>query len=77
MKEYQFELLAEGHDWFNNRRRGYTYFKQNIIDAHNARNEKGFDIVYPDNERVMLIPVPSEELNTNELITPSDQNPGY
>ena len=31
MKEYQFELIGEGHDWFNNRRRGYNYFRDNII----------------------------------------------
>jgi len=77
MKEYQFELLAEGHDWFNNRRRGYDYFKQNIIIPHNARNEKGYDIVYPDDAKTMLMPIPSSEINSNYLISGSDQNPGY
>lgn len=77
MKEYQFELLAEGQDWFNNRRRGYDYFKQYIIENHNARNEKGYDIVYPDDSKTMLIPIPSSEINSNFLISTSDQNPGY
>ena len=27
MEEYRYELLGEAHDWFNNRRRGYEYFK--------------------------------------------------
>ena len=36
MKEYQFELIGEGHDWFNNRRRGYNYFLDNIIIPHNT-----------------------------------------
>lgn len=77
MKEYQFELLAEGQDWFNNRRRGYDYFKQNIIEPHNARNEKGFDIVYPDDSKTMLMPIPGTEINANQLISTADQNPGY
>ncbi|RXP44527.1 RagB/SusD family nutrient uptake outer membrane protein [Lutibacter sp. HS1-25] len=77
MKEYQFELLAEGQDWFNNRRRGYDYFKQNIIDPHNARNEKAFDIVYPDNNKTMLMPIPGSEINANQQISAADQNPGY
>jgi len=77
MREYQYELIGEGQDWFNNRRRGYDYFKTNIIEVHNARNEKNFDIVYPDNDRIMLMPIPSDEINSNQLIGPSDQNPGY
>jgi hypothetical protein len=77
MKEYQFELLAEGHDWFNNHRRGYEYFKQNIIIPHNARNDQGFDITYPDDDKAMLIPIPNTEINANNAISQSDQNPGY
>lgn len=77
MKEYQFELLAEGHDWFNNRRRGYEWFKTHIIIPHNERNEKGFDIEYPDDSKTMLMPIPSVEINANNAISPTDQNPGY
>ena len=35
MQEYTFELLGEGHDWFNNRRRGYQFFLDNVILPHN------------------------------------------
>lgn len=77
MKEYHFELLAEGQDWFVGHRRGYDFFKTNYIDVHNNRNDKGFDIVYPDNEKVMLFPIPSVEIDTNQEINGSNQNPGY
>ena len=77
MKEYTFELLAEGQDFFNGHRRGYDFFKTNYIDVHNARNDKGFDIVYPDNDKAMLLPIPSVEIDTNQEINGSDQNPGY
>lgn len=77
MKEYTFELFAEGQDFFNGRRRGYDFFKTNYIDVHNARNDKPFDIVYPDNSKAMLLPIPSVEIETNQEISTSDQNPGY
>lgn len=78
MKEYQFELLGEGHDWFNNHRRGYQWFKTHIIDNHNSFTPwKPYDLTYPDNDRVMLIPIPSKEISSNESLTNADQNPGY
>ncbi len=77
MREYQYELLAEGQDWFNNHRRGYEYFKTNYIDVHNARNEGAYDLIYPDDSKAMLLPIPSVEINTNQKITGTDQNPGY
>ena len=77
MKEYHFELLGEGQDFFVGHRRGYDFFKTNYIDVHNARNDKAFDIVYPDNSKVMLFPIPSVEIDTNEKISGTDQNPGY
>lgn len=77
MKEYHFELLAEGQDWYTGHRRGYDFFRTNYIDVHNARNEKGFDPVLPDDPKAMLLPIPSEEINTNQKITGADQNPGY
>jgi len=77
MKEYHYELLAEGQDWFVGHRRGYAFFKANYIDVHNNRNDKPFDIVYPDDEKVMLLPIPSVEIDTNQEIDGSDQNPGY
>ena len=78
MKEYTFELLAEGQDFFNGHRRGYDFFKTNYIDVHNNYpGWKSFDIVYPDNDKVMLLPIPSVEIDTNQEIDGSDQNPGY
>jgi hypothetical protein len=77
MKEYHFELLGEGHDFFVGHRRGYDFFKTNYIDVHNARNDKGFDPVFPENESVMLLPIPSDEIGANREISISDQNPGY
>lgn len=77
MKEYHYELLAEGQDWFVGHRRGYPFFKTNYIDVHNNRNDKGFDIVYPDDEKVMLLPIPAVEIDTNQEIDGTDQNPGY
>ena len=35
MKEYRYELLGEGEDAHNNRRRGFNYFLENIIIPHN------------------------------------------
>jgi len=77
MKEYTYELFAEGQDFFNARRRGYEWFKSHVIDVHNARNDKGFDLVYPEDPKGMLLPIPTVEIDTNEKLTAADQNPGY
>ncbi|UBM63391.1 RagB/SusD family nutrient uptake outer membrane protein [Candidatus Sulfidibacterium hydrothermale] len=71
MEEYRFELLGEGHDWFNNRRRGYQFFRENVIVPHNTAptfNPK-IDVTLLDNdESVMHLPIPASEINTNEDI---------
>lgn len=72
MDEYTFELLGEGHDWFNNRRRGYQWFRDHVIDPHN--NYSGFiaaiDVTHETDESiVMYLPIPSDEINTNEQIS--------
>ena len=80
MREYQYELLGEGEDWFVSRRRGYDYFKTHYIDVHNERiaiDNKAFDIEYPDDTKAMLMPIPSVEINANQKISAADQNPGY
>jgi hypothetical protein len=70
--EYRFELLGEGLDWFNNRRRGYQFFKDMVIDPHNNYtlfNEK-VDVTLSDNpDKVMHFPMPQSEINMNELIS--------
>ena len=84
--QYTYELLGEGGDWFRNRRQGSTWFKENIIDVHNGEsalgvhhNKDAFFIKYPEDNlaRVMLLPIPVLEINTNDAITNADQNPGY
>jgi len=72
MKEYQFELIGEGHDWFNNRRRGYNYFLNTIINPHNtAASFKGsVDVKHVIDETiVMSIPIAVAEINANNEIS--------
>ena len=78
-KQYKFELLSEGHDTFNNRRKGFDWFKSHIIDPHNSRTGSGEFIVemVDDKQKVMQLPIPLSEINTNQEISSSDQNPGY
>ena len=71
MKEYRYELLGEGEDSHNNRRRGYTYFLNKIILPHN--NNPNFSSQYDltlntDEARIMTLPVPLGEVTTNDLI---------
>jgi hypothetical protein len=69
MKEYRYELLNEDEDWFRERRRGFQWFKEHVIDVHNANYVDGADILFSDiDESVMLLPFPASEINTNEEI---------
>ncbi len=71
MYEYRFELLGEAHDWFNNRRRGYDWFNTEVIIPHNTyvRFNENVDVTLDDNrETVMHLPIPTSEINTNDLI---------
>ncbi|PWD97817.1 RagB/SusD family nutrient uptake outer membrane protein [Marinilabilia rubra] len=81
MYEYRYELLGEGHAWFNTRRRGYDYFKEHVVDVHNNTEIYDFsiqrDVLLPDNPRNMLMPVPLSEITANPNINAEDQNPGY
>ena len=80
MKERQFELLSEGQDWFDARRRGFTYFLNNTIIPHNTHptiNVGNSDYLYPTSDRAMLLPILNREIANNNNMSPSDQNPGY
>ena len=71
MDEYRFELLGEGLDSYNNRRRGYAYFLENTINRHN--NNPNFkasvDVLLNDDEsEVMYLDIPLLEINNNDLI---------
>lgn len=88
MKEYHFELYGEGHDYHIVRRRGFDYYQNFVLKAHNDHQYNGsqvykyaqkFDHEYPtegiDAERLMLMPIPSTEIIGN--INFGEQNPGY
>lgn len=80
MRERQYELLSEGQEWFDTRRRGYQFFINNVVIPHNNfthNTTSGVDYVYPISVKNMLLPIPSRELETNQALTPADQNPGY
>lgn len=72
MREYEFELAAEGHDSFNNRRRGYDYFLNQVILPHNNGPlfKENVDVTLETAEdRVMFLPISQTEIDRNELIT--------
>lgn len=88
MFEYRYELLGEGHDWFNMKRRGWEYFKKNVVDFHNnytgknkydwtKKGDNTFGLNLADQSRLMLMPIPAAEMTANPSITVADQNPGY
>ncbi len=71
MLEYRTELLGEGHDWFNNHRRGYDFFKRTVIDYHNNWSKKDDKVdvtLAEDPDVVMHFPLPQSEINRNNDI---------
>ena len=84
-RQYRYELLGEGQDWFNNRRKGFDWFKLNTLDPHaawptraNANNNESLITFINDNkQKMMQLPIPLSEMNTNQEIDFVDQNPGY
>lgn len=78
MRERQYELLGENHEWFDTRRRGYEYFIEEVVETHNNFSNPGNnDFIYPVSVKNMLLPIPSTELSNNTEISQADQNPGY
>jgi hypothetical protein len=78
LRERQYEMLGEGHEWFDTRRRGYEYFLEEVIENHNNQPNFGnVDYIYPISVKNMLMPIPSDEINSNQSISEADQNPGY
>lgn len=78
-RERQYELLAEGQEWFDTRRFGYEYFLNEVVLPHNAHPsfDAPNDFVYPEGEKNMLLPIPLMEISGNQSISAQDQNPGY
>ena len=71
MYEYRYELLGEGHDWFNNRRRGYDWFKNEVILPHNnyVNFNSNVDVTLETSKDVVMhLPIPTSEINTNSEI---------
>ncbi len=79
LRERQYELLAEGQEWFDTRRRGYQYFLDEVVEPHNShpKLEKNREFIYPISVKNMLLPLPLSEISGNQAISPADQNPGY
>lgn len=80
MLERKFELLSEGQDWFDARRRGFQYFLNKTILPHNTHPKiavGNLDYLYPTTEKSMLLPIPQTELTANPYMDEKDQNPGY
>lgn len=70
-QRYAFELLAEGNDGFNNRRRGYQWFKDHVIDPHNnyVNRNDDYDVTFElDENIVMYLPIPANERSANPEI---------
>lgn len=84
MLERRYELIGEGHLWYDVRRRGVDYFL-NFLKQHNESRflvfstnpNQTWDVLYDLNPRLMLFPIPNTEVNANPLIGPANQNPGY
>ena len=79
MRERRYELLSEGQEWFDTRRRGYNYFIAEVVEPHNAHPafDPTTDFIYPSVEKNMLLPIPLTEISGNQMVSVEDQNPGY
>lgn len=81
-KERQYEMLGEGHEWFDTRRYGYDYFLEEVVQLHNNFIDslsqdypRLKDFIYPEDPKNMLLPIPFNEISRNPEI--NEQNPGY
>jgi len=88
MQERRFELLGEQQEFFDIRRRGTDYLLSYIMkhnadpnNNYNAADSKYSDIQYSVASdfitRAMLLPFPQSEIDSNNMISDEDQNPGY
>lgn len=79
MQERRYELLSEGQDWFDTRRRGYRHFLAEVVEKHNSHPhfDSNTDFEYPVSIKNMLLPIPSIELSGNQAVSVAEQNPGY
>ena len=73
MREREYELNGEGHEWFDMRRRGLDRFQEQI-DWHNAsvvfyQSTNNKDFIFENIENEMVLPIPLLEINGNNLIS--------
>lgn len=86
MMERRFELLGECHSWFDERRRGDEWLLEcfrhhNENPAITTYSGKPGVLAYPTDaenvHKLMLWPIPTDEITNNKAIEQSDQNPGW
>lgn len=72
LKEREYELNGEGHEWFDLRRRGLGRFQEQMNHHNNAvtfYNSSGnADFLYQNVDTEMTLPIPLSELSANNLI---------
>ena len=79
--------MGELTEWFDVRRMGIQFFLDNVAGPHNEHFTNADPKVqanmseYPTEKdavrRILLWPLPQEEINTNPKIDDKDQNFGY
>lgn len=72
MKEREYELNGEGHEWFDMRRRNLGRFQEQINHHNDATTFYGTlnnsDFLFSNIETELLLPIPLSELSTNNKI---------
>lgn len=72
MKEREYELNGEGHEWFDMRRRGLGRFLEQINHHNSAvtfyQSDGNQDLIFQNVETEMNLPIPLTELTGNSLI---------
>ncbi len=76
--ERRYELIGEGHIWYDVRRKGEKYYFD-FINNHNnyPKLNLSYDYKYMVDAKSLLLPIPAVELNSNQALSASDNNPGY
>ena len=87
LQERVYELMGEMQEWFDVRRNGIDYFLNKVAIPHNDYMNTQSDAVkkqlavYPTDHdgirKILLWPLPMDEINTNNAISTADQNFGY
>lgn len=82
MRERRYELIGECHLYHDVRRRGAAYLtaffvEHNTHPTFNATADKTYPVDAASVNKLLLMPIPDKEINTNPMIGPTGQNPGY